>query len=218
VTTTLVGLSQLRFRWDLLGPATREAIVAAVDGAAPGLNDREVRLAASPPLRPACPASVSVHVIPPNLCPLVRAGVQPAARIQQAGRAVDGVHPARARRPARQRRARPGTLTYLTWQEAPCHSYFTPLPHIFVVSQDKLVSQQGSMAVYSLGLMGVVMADGAPAVQDTLYTVAMSVLNESLTANGSRVAMQQVPHAPPTTATRHLTPHPWSPLLSRRPT
>ena len=34
VTTTLVGLSQLRFRWDLLGPATREAIVAAVDGAA----------------------------------------------------------------------------------------------------------------------------------------------------------------------------------------
>ena len=84
--------------------------------------------------------------------------------------------------------------------------------------QDKLVSQQGSMAVYSLGLMGVVMADGAPAVQDTLYTVAMSVLNESLTANGSRVAMQQVPHAPPTTATRHLTPHPWSPLLSRRPT
>jgi hypothetical protein len=88
------------------------------------------------------------------------------------------------------------------------------------VSQDKLVSQQGSMAVYSLGLMGVVMADGAPAVQDTLYTVAMSVLNESLTANGSRVAMQQVPRAPPTTATRHPPLTPWSPppLLSRRPT
>jgi len=74
VTTTLVGLSQLRFRWDLLGPATREAIVAAVDGAAPGLNDREVRLAASPPLRPACPASVSVYVIPPT-CALSRGQV-----------------------------------------------------------------------------------------------------------------------------------------------
>ena len=48
----MVGLSQLRFRWDLLGPATREAIVAAVDGAAPGLNDREVRLAALPSSAP----------------------------------------------------------------------------------------------------------------------------------------------------------------------
>lgn len=83
------------------------------------------------------------------------------------------------------------------------------------------MSQQGSMAVYSLGLMGVVMADGAPAVQDTLYTVAMSVLNESLTANGSRVAMQQVPPVPHPQQPHGTHPSPltpWLPLLSRRPT
>ena len=43
VTTTLVGLSQLRFKWGLLPAPTRAALVAAVDGAAPALNDREVR-------------------------------------------------------------------------------------------------------------------------------------------------------------------------------
>lgn len=53
------------------------------------------------------------------------------------------------------------------------------------------------MAVYSLGQMGLSLDGGLPAVRDTLFSVGLTVLTESLTANGSRVVMQQVRRALP---------------------
>lgn len=49
----------------------------------------------------------------------------------------------------------------------------------FIRVSKLLVSQQGSMAVYSLGLMGVTLDNVNPAVRDHIFVVAMSVLEES---------------------------------------
>lgn len=51
----------------------------------------------------------------------------------------------------------------------------------FVRESKYLVSQQGSMAIYSLGLMGLNINSVSPAVRDNIYTVAISVLNEATT-------------------------------------
>ncbi len=53
----------------------------------------------------------------------------------------------------------------------------------FVRESQYLVSQQGSMAIYSLGLMGLNINTVPPAVRDNIYTVAISVLNEAATVN-----------------------------------
>ena len=53
----------------------------------------------------------------------------------------------------------------------------------FVRESRYLVSQQGSMAIYSLGLMGLNINTVPPAVRDNIYTVALSVLNEATTVN-----------------------------------
>lgn len=49
----------------------------------------------------------------------------------------------------------------------------------FIRVSKLLVSQQGSMAVYSLGLMGVTLDYVTPAVRDHIFVVALSVLEES---------------------------------------
>ena len=43
----------------------------------------------------------------------------------------------------------------------------------------RLVSQQGSMVIYSFGLMGVSLDDMTPVIRDHLYNIAMAVLEES---------------------------------------
>ena len=43
----------------------------------------------------------------------------------------------------------------------------------------RLVSQQGSMVIYSLGLMGVSLDDMTPQIRDNLYLIAIAVLEES---------------------------------------
>ena len=49
----------------------------------------------------------------------------------------------------------------------------------FIRVSKLLVSQQGSMAVYSLGLMGLTLDNVTPAVRDHIFVVALSVLEES---------------------------------------
>jgi hypothetical protein len=49
----------------------------------------------------------------------------------------------------------------------------------FIRVSKLLVSQQGSMAIYSLGLMGVTLDNVTPAVRDHVYVVSMNVLEES---------------------------------------
>jgi hypothetical protein len=49
----------------------------------------------------------------------------------------------------------------------------------FIRVSKLLVSQQGSMAIYSLGLLGVNLDNVTPAVRDHIFVVALSVLEES---------------------------------------
>lgn len=49
----------------------------------------------------------------------------------------------------------------------------------FIRVSKLLVSQQGSMAVYSLGLLGLSLDNVTPAVRDHIFVVALSVLEES---------------------------------------
>lgn len=49
----------------------------------------------------------------------------------------------------------------------------------FIRVSKLLVSQQGSMAIYSLGLMGVTLDNVTPAVRDHIFVVSMNVLEES---------------------------------------
>jgi hypothetical protein len=49
----------------------------------------------------------------------------------------------------------------------------------FVKHSKLLVSQQGSMAIYSLGIMGLSLENLHPAMRDHIYTVSLSVLGES---------------------------------------
>ena len=66
----------------------------------------------------------------------------------------------------------------------------------FIRVSKLLVSQQGSMAVYSLGLMGLTLDNVTPAVRDHVFVVALSVLEESKVHVHPSVT-QQVPHTPP---------------------
>jgi hypothetical protein len=61
----------------------------------------------------------------------------------------------------------------------------------FVVNSKNLVSQQGSMAIYALGLMGFQLDTALPAVQDNIFAVSTLVLQES-GVDKSREVNQQV--------------------------
>lgn len=69
----------------------------------------------------------------------------------------------------------------------------------FVRESQHLVSQQGSMSIYSLGLMGLQIDGCTPAIRDRIYVVALNVLREdsknAVTAKSQqqkRYACQQV--------------------------
>ena len=51
-----------------------------------------------------------------------------------------------------------------------------------------LVSQQGSMTIYSLGLMGLKLYDCTPAVQDHIWLVTLAVVEEALVDNRKNIA------------------------------
>jgi hypothetical protein len=119
VTTSLVGFSKLRFRWNYLSEDNRADIILAVSRVASTLNDREVGNLLH---------SLSKLAVPWSAFP----------------------------RPVQ-----------------------NDLLESFIRVSKLLVSQQGSMAVYSLGLMGLNLENVTPAVRDHIFVVALSVLEES---------------------------------------
>ena len=81
----------------------------------------------------------------------------------------------------------------------------------FARNTDELVDQQGAMSIYSLGLMGLDIAECAPAVRDRLFLVARAVLED--TDKVERASVQhKVRTAPRHFATTHLPVHMLTPL------
>lgn len=79
----------------------------------------------------------------------------------------------------------------IPWYALP-HQVQAGLLQSLIQSAPRLLSQQGSMSIYSLGLSGLALDNAVPAVRDNLYLIAVNVLTEAAEIAPTRATSQQV--------------------------
>lgn len=79
----------------------------------------------------------------------------------------------------------------IPWNELP-RQVQSDLLQRLIHSAPRLLSQQGSMSIYSLGLTGLVLENTLPAVRDNIYLIAANVLTEAAQIAPTRATSQQV--------------------------